>query len=107
MLLETILAARALVQRHAREAARELSRLFRQEVWEPYRERDPDPEQVESMRSLSAQLRPMVVQALVTAFQRSLGEELRASSRRAGTAAPPTDPTDTDRPEARDHQPEA
>ena len=89
--LETIEAARALVQRHAREAARELSRLFRREVWEPYREGDPAPEHVASMRSLSAQLQPMVVQALVTAFQRSLREELRASSRRESDSRPPAD----------------
>lgn len=88
--LRTIEAARTLVQRHARDAARELSRLFRQEVWEPYREGDPAPEQVESLRSLSAQLQPMVVQALVTAFQRSLREEVRASSRR--DPATPTAP---------------
>ena len=31
------------------------------------------------MKSLSAHMQPMVVQALVTAFQRSLKEELRAA----------------------------
>ena len=31
------------------------------------------------MKSLSAHMQPMVVQALVTAFQRSLKEELRES----------------------------
>ncbi|HCA84296.1 MAG TPA: transcriptional regulator [Streptomyces sp.] len=75
--LETINEARAVVIEHTRAAARELSRLFRDEVWEPYREREHDPEQVESMRSLSAHMQPMVVQALVTAFQRSMREELR------------------------------
>ncbi|MQY10569.1 hypothetical protein SRB5_06800 [Streptomyces sp. RB5] len=77
--LKTILAARDVVLTHTREAARELTRLFRDEVWEPYREGGPDPEQVETMRSLSAHMQPMVVQALVTAFQRSMREELRAS----------------------------
>ncbi|KAF4406329.1 MULTISPECIES: MerR family transcriptional regulator [Streptomyces] len=77
--LETILAARAVVTEHTREAARELSRLFRDEVWEPYREQEKDPERVESMRSLSAHMQPMVVQALVTAFQRSMREELRGA----------------------------
>ncbi|NJQ03926.1 MerR family transcriptional regulator [Streptomyces zingiberis] len=75
--LETILAARSVVVEHTREAARELSRLFREEVWEPYRQRETDPEQVESVRSLSAHMQPMVVQALVTAFRRSMREELR------------------------------
>ncbi|HEX5568056.1 MAG TPA: MerR family transcriptional regulator [Streptomyces sp.] len=77
--LETILAARSVVLEHSRQAARELSRLFKEEVWDPYRRREPDPEQVETMRALSAHMQPMVVQALVTAFQRSMREELRAS----------------------------
>lgn len=74
---ETILAARTVLMEHTRSAAVELSRLFRDEVWGPYRERESDPEHVAAMRSLSAHMQPMVVQALVTAFQRSLKEELR------------------------------
>ncbi|MFI7319644.1 MerR family transcriptional regulator [Streptomyces venezuelae] len=77
---ETILAARTVLLEHTRSAAGELSRLFRDEVWGPYRERESDAEgaeQVAAMRSLSAHMQPMVVQALVTAFQRSLKEELR------------------------------
>ncbi|MFI1677743.1 MULTISPECIES: MerR family transcriptional regulator [unclassified Streptomyces] len=77
---ETILAARTVLLDHTRSAAGELSRLFRDEVWGPYRERESDTEdaeQVAAMRSLSAHMQPMVVQALVTAFQRSLKEELR------------------------------
>ncbi|GAA2406732.1 MerR family transcriptional regulator [Streptomyces glaucosporus] len=77
--LETLLAARSVVLEHSRAAARELSRLFKEEVWDPYRRREDDPEQVETMRELSAHMQPMVVQALVTAFQRSMREELRAS----------------------------
>ncbi|MEW2086160.1 MerR family transcriptional regulator [Streptomyces sp. NPDC005283] len=76
---ETILAARTVLLEHTRSAAHELTRLFRDEVWNPYREREPDPEQVAAMKSLSAHMQPMVVQALVTAFQRSLKEELRAA----------------------------
>ncbi|QEV21395.1 MerR family transcriptional regulator [Streptomyces alboniger] len=74
---ETILAARTVLMEHTRSAAHELSRLFRDEVWGPYRERESDPGHVAAMRSLSAHMQPMVVQALVTAFQRSLKEELR------------------------------
>ncbi|WP_078872949.1 MerR family transcriptional regulator [Streptomyces sp. NRRL S-1868] len=74
---EAILAARRVTLDHARSAARELSRLFKQEVWEPYRAHESDPERVERMKSLSAHLQPMVVQALLTAFQRSMKEELR------------------------------
>ncbi|MGY1453586.1 MerR family transcriptional regulator [Streptomyces sp. SS8] len=77
--LKTLLAAREVVLEHSREAARELSRMFKEEVWEPYRRQESDPEQVETMRTLSAHMQPMIVQALVTAFQRSMREELKAS----------------------------
>ncbi|MEU5217554.1 MerR family transcriptional regulator [Streptomyces sp. NPDC020807] len=78
---ETILAARTALLEHARSAAQELSRLFRDEVWNPYRESGEDPDHLTAMKSLSAHMQPMVVQALVTAFQRSLSEELRSAFR--------------------------
>ncbi|WP_327351980.1 MerR family transcriptional regulator [Streptomyces sp. NBC_01304] len=84
--LETILAARTVMLEHSREAAKELTRLFQDEVWGPYSEKERNPEAVEAMKSLSAHMQPMVMQALVTAFQRSLKEELRA--RYPGSAAP-------------------
>ncbi|MDK1342682.1 MerR family transcriptional regulator [Streptomyces sp. 378] len=64
---EAIFAARKVLIEHARAAARELSQLFRGEV----AERD-----ARDVRSLSAHMQPLVVQALLTAFQRSLREEL-------------------------------
>ncbi|MFF7362041.1 MerR family transcriptional regulator [Streptomyces sp. NPDC008125] len=76
---ETILRARTVLMEHTRSAAAELTRLFRDEVWSPYREREADPEHVAAMRSLSAHMQPLVMQALVTAFQRSLTAELRAA----------------------------
>ncbi|MDQ8706265.1 MerR family transcriptional regulator [Streptomyces sp. LHD-70] len=76
--LDSILAARGVMLQHSREAAKELTRLFQDEVWGPYSERERDPEAVAAMKSLSAHMQPMVVQALVTAFQRTLKEELRA-----------------------------
>ncbi|GAA4892593.1 MerR family transcriptional regulator [Streptomyces coeruleoprunus] len=80
----TLVASRDVLVEHAREAAQELARLFRDEVWNPYREReeDPgDPQHVRAMKSLSAHMQPLVVQALVTAFQRSLKDELRSAFR--------------------------
>ncbi|MFI5569271.1 MerR family transcriptional regulator [Streptomyces sp. NPDC051740] len=65
---ETVLAARTALTEHSRAAARELSRLLRDAV----AERD-----ARDVRSLSARMHPLVVQALLTAFQRSLREELR------------------------------
>ncbi|MFD6531441.1 MerR family transcriptional regulator [Streptomyces sp. NPDC060184] len=76
---ETILRARTVLLEHTRSAAAELTRLFRDEVWSPYREREADPEHVAAMKSLSAHMQPLVMQALVTAFQRSLTAELRAA----------------------------
>lgn len=76
---ETILVARKVLLEHARTAAHQLTELFRDEVWGPFTEGENDPEQVEAMKALSAHMQPMVVQALVTAFQRSLKEELRSA----------------------------
>ncbi|MGW1010729.1 MerR family transcriptional regulator [Streptomyces termitum] len=78
---ETILASRTVLLDHARSAAQELARLFQEEVWNPYRESGTDPDHLTAMKSLSAHMQPMVVQALVTAFQRSLSEELRSAFR--------------------------
>lgn len=75
--LETILAARTVVLEHTRSAARELSRLFRDEVGAAYEDGGPDAAEVARRKSLSADMQPLVVQALVTAFQRSMKEELR------------------------------
>lgn len=65
---ETIMAARTVLLDHSRAAAHALSRLLRDAV----AERDP-----QAVRSLSADMQPLVVQALLTTFQRSLREELR------------------------------
>ncbi|MGY4978420.1 MerR family transcriptional regulator [Streptomyces sp. 900105755] len=64
---KAILAARTVLGEHARAAARELSQLFRAEVAE---RTEAD------VKSLSAHMQPLVVQALLTAFQRSLSAEV-------------------------------
>ncbi|KUL44000.1 MerR family transcriptional regulator [Streptomyces regalis] len=65
---EAILAARKVLIEHSRAAAHELSQLFRGEVSE---------RAAQDVKSLSAHMQPLVVQALLTTFQRSLREELR------------------------------
>lgn len=65
---EAILASRKVLIEHSRAAAHELSQLFRGEV----ARRD-----AQDVKSLSAHMQPLVVQALLTTFQRSLKEELR------------------------------
>ncbi|MEH6376779.1 MerR family transcriptional regulator [Streptomyces sp. KLMMK] len=77
---EAILAARTVLVEHARATARELSRLFRDEV-------EAQPPDIAAMKSLSAHMQPLVVQALVTAFQRSLNDELRAAYEDAARGA--------------------
>ncbi|XUL92552.1 MerR family transcriptional regulator [Streptomyces galilaeus] len=65
---EAILAARNVLIEHSRTAAHELSQLFRDEVSQ---------RAAQDVKSLSAHMQPLVVQALLTAFQRSLREELQ------------------------------
>jgi len=64
---DSILAARKVLIAHSRAAAQELSQLFRGEM----SERDE-----EDVKSLSAHMQPIVVQALLTTFQRSLKNEV-------------------------------
>lgn len=85
--LETIVATRAVVRLHSRATAQELHRLFRETVWKPFREADPVEAEVERMRELTGQIEPLLTQALVTAFHRSLAEQLADG---AGDALPPT-----------------
>jgi DNA-binding transcriptional MerR regulator len=73
--VEAVLAAREVMLAHSRAAASEIGRIFRREVWEPHRE---GPGGAAQVRALSRQMQPLVVQALVTAFQRALAEEVRS-----------------------------
>ncbi|MFI1761152.1 MerR family transcriptional regulator [Streptomyces sp. NPDC020800] len=73
---EAILAARKVLIEHSRAAAHELAQLFRSEV----AERD-----AQDVKSLSAHMHPLVVQALLTTFQRSLREELSEWLKGSGT----------------------
>ncbi|MFI5674127.1 MerR family transcriptional regulator [Streptomyces cellulosae] len=72
---EAILASRKALLEHSRAAAHELAELFRGEV----SKRD-----AQDVKSLSAHMHPLVVQALLTTFQRSLREELREWATGAG-----------------------
>ncbi|MFD7989870.1 MerR family transcriptional regulator, partial [Kitasatospora indigofera] len=87
--LETLVAARAVVLGHSRATAHELHRLFRETVWKPYRESGPAPAELERMKGLTDHIQPMIAQALVTAFQRSLREELGEELGDDRAAGPP------------------
>ncbi|MEU4654663.1 MerR family transcriptional regulator [Streptomyces sp. NPDC023723] len=80
---ESILSARGMLLGHARAAARELSELLRGET----ADRD-----ARDVRSLSAHMQPLVVQALLTAFQRSLKEELAVWLTQSPPAGQPDGP---------------
>ncbi|MFE4969575.1 MerR family transcriptional regulator [Streptomyces sp. NPDC056660] len=64
---KSILAARTVLIEHSRAAAHALSQLFRAEVAERTEQ---------DVKSLSAHMQPLVVQALLTTFQRSLRAEV-------------------------------
>lgn len=70
MSLDAIRSAREVLLRNAARTARELGDLFKDEI--------SDTEAGEA-RSLSVHMQPLVLQALLTAFQRSLSAELRDS----------------------------
>ncbi|MGD6741995.1 MerR family transcriptional regulator [Streptomyces sp. BH106] len=70
--LDAILASREVLVEHSRGAAQELARLFSSEVSQRAEQ---------DVKSLSAHMQPLVIQALLTAFQRSLKEELREAFR--------------------------
>ncbi|WP_306316607.1 MULTISPECIES: helix-turn-helix domain-containing protein [unclassified Streptomyces] len=70
--LDAILASREVLVEHSRGAAQELARLFTTEVAQRAEQ---------DVKSLSAHMQPLVIQALLTAFQRSLKEELREAFR--------------------------
>ncbi|KAA2264912.1 MerR family transcriptional regulator [Solihabitans fulvus] len=73
---ESLLRARDIVARHTSVLAEELRELFDQEVLRPYRERDRSTEQV---RDVLERLRPLTIQALVTAFQQAMDRSIRDS----------------------------
>jgi hypothetical protein len=80
---EAILASRAVLIEHSRAAAHELARLFHGEVSQ---------RAAQDVKSLSEHMHPLVVQALLTTFQRSLKEELRELLTAPGTSGAPEPP---------------
>ncbi|MFV8186423.1 MerR family transcriptional regulator [Streptomyces sp. AF1B] len=87
-----ILASRKVLIEHSRAAAHELSQLFRSEVLE----RDE-----EDVKSLSAHMQPLVVQALLTTFQRSLKEEVHQWLADTGADTGAASPSDSGSQEGR------
>ncbi|WP_067491120.1 MerR family transcriptional regulator [Actinomadura hibisca] len=79
MPLDTLIAAHEAVERHTTELAAELQRVFRDTVVRPYRERGRPPEERRRLLELTGKLKPLMIQSLVTSFQRSVDKAIRAT----------------------------
>ncbi|MBW8481422.1 MerR family transcriptional regulator [Actinomadura parmotrematis] len=87
MPLETLVASHEAVARHTSALAEELQRAFQDTVVRPYRERGRPPEERERLLELTGKLKPLMIQSLVTAFQRAVDEAIRRSVPRQDGAA--------------------
>jgi len=67
------------IDRHAVLLADELSNVFRQHVWAPYRQGDVSESDREQLAMVLKRLRPLAVQGLVTAFGRASDRAARRS----------------------------
>ncbi|MGK5557354.1 MerR family transcriptional regulator [Actinomadura kijaniata] len=79
MPLETLVAAHEAVDRHTTALAAELQRVFQDTVVRPYRERGRPPEERDRLLELATKLKPLMIQSLVTSFQRAVDRTLRDS----------------------------
>lgn len=73
------LAAAKIVEKHTGALATELQAAFQDHVLRPYAERGKPAEERERLRALMEKLKPVTVQAVVTAFQAAVNQAIRAS----------------------------
>lgn len=79
MPLDTLVASHQAVERHTTALAAELQRVFQDTVVQPYREGGRAPEERERLMELAGRLKPLMIQSLVTSFQRSVDKAIRRS----------------------------
>ncbi len=60
-------------------ASEELQQVFQDTVVRPYRERGRPPEERERLLELATKLKPLMIQSLVTSFQRAVDRAIRRS----------------------------
>ncbi|MFC0037808.1 MerR family transcriptional regulator [Actinomadura rayongensis] len=77
MPLDTLVAAHRVLERYTAALADELQGVFQETVVRPYRERGRPPEERERLLELSARLKPLLIQSLVTSFQRAVDDAIR------------------------------
>lgn len=75
--LEALIEAGEVVRRHARRLAEDLQDLFERRILAEYD--DPDPAERTRLRETARALRPLTIQAIVTAYQDSLEQVVRES----------------------------
>ncbi|MFI0371295.1 MerR family transcriptional regulator [Actinomadura sp. 1N219] len=77
--LETLIASHEAVDRHTTALAAELQRAFQDTVVQPYREGGRAPEERERLLEMAGKLKPLMIQSLVTSFQRAVDKAIRQS----------------------------
>lgn len=75
--LDALVEAGEVVRRHARSLAEDLQAVFEQRILAEYD--DPDPAERTRLRETARALRPLTIQAIVTAYQESLEQVVRES----------------------------
>lgn len=79
MPLDTLMASHEAVERYTTALAEELQQAFQDTVVRPYRERGRPPEEREQLLELAGKLKPLMIQSLVTSFQRAVDRAIRRS----------------------------
>ncbi|WP_067455565.1 MerR family transcriptional regulator [Actinomadura macra] len=80
--LDTLVASYEAVERHTTALAAELQQVFQDTVVRPYREGGRAPEERDRLTELAGKLKPLLIQSVVTSFQRSVDKAIRRSTRR-------------------------
>ncbi|OLT38454.1 MerR family transcriptional regulator [Actinomadura sp. CNU-125] len=80
--LETLVASHEAVDRHTAALAAELQGVFQDSVVRPYREGGRAPEDRARLMEMAGRLKPLLIQSLVTSFQRAVDEAIRRSTER-------------------------
>lgn len=79
MPLETLIASHEAVDRHTTALAAELQQVFQDTVVRPYREGGRSPQERERLMEMAGKLKPLMIQSLVTSFQRAVDKAIRRS----------------------------
>ncbi|TYK49206.1 MerR family transcriptional regulator [Actinomadura decatromicini] len=77
--LETLVASHEAVERHTTALAAELQGAFQDTVVRPYREGGRSPEERERLLEMAGKLKPLMIQSVVTSFQRAVDKAIRQS----------------------------